>query len=142
VEDVSRGSAAEPGLRQRVKAWALPVALYVAITIQSSFAFHVPNIPIAYLDKLAHAVIYGMLGALVAQAVRRSAERPVSAMTTVVVVAAAASCLGALDELHQYFVPGRSSDVFDALADVIGAALGSGLYLAISRLLGRAAARK
>ena len=40
----------------------------------------------------------------------------------------AASAYGATDEFHQLFVPGRSCDVFDWLADTTGAALAVGLY--------------
>jgi len=36
--------------------------------------------------------------------------------------------LGALDEWHQRIVPGRSADVFDWVADVVGAWLGVALW--------------
>jgi VanZ family protein len=36
-----------------------------------------------------------------------------------------ASLYGATDEFHQSFVPGRSADVLDWLADTLGAALGA-----------------
>jgi len=35
------------------------------------------------------------------------------------------AALGALDELHQYFVPGRSALVTDVLLDTASAALGA-----------------
>jgi VanZ family protein len=38
------------------------------------------------------------------------------------------SAYGASDEWHQSFVPGRSTDVRDWIADTIGAALAIGLY--------------
>lgn len=43
-------------------------------------------------------------------------------------VVAAVSLLGALDELHQRIVPGRSAEFFDWVADVVGAWLGVALW--------------
>jgi VanZ family protein len=61
-------------------------------------------------DKLAHIIVYGLITALLLLATggRRA---------TLVVVAVIA--LGALDEIHQRSLPGRSADVLDFLADVI-----------------------
>ncbi|EAQ78412.1 VanZ family protein [Blastopirellula marina] len=41
---------------------------------------------------------------------------------------------GLLDEVTQSFVPGRSCDGLDWLADCLGAATGVGLYLLLARL--------
>lgn len=133
MEDVSREAAAEPGLRRRVVAWLLPIVYYGAIVIQSSFVFQTPDTHIPYVDKLAHFVIYGVLGLLIARAVIRSASRQPAALLTVALATAAVGCLGALDEVHQYFVPGRSADVFDGLADVVGAVVGSSCFALGSR---------
>jgi VanZ family protein len=43
--------------------------------------------------------------------------------------------LGTLDEFHQYFVPGRQSDVLDLLADAVGIALGVLAFIVIARKL-------
>lgn len=64
-------------------------------------------------DKLVHAAIYALLGALL----YRATGRPVWAF----VLAAAYGCT---DELHQALVPGRMADPFDAIADAVGALLG------------------
>ncbi|MGB5540538.1 MAG: VanZ family protein, partial [Gammaproteobacteria bacterium] len=40
---------------------------------------------------------------------------------------------GVLDEIHQYFVPGRQADVLDVLADVSGGLLGAGLMFLLLR---------
>ncbi len=62
-------------------------------------------------DKLAHATAFGVLGAFLYLASGRAG------------LAFALSVLyGVSDELHQMFVPGRSVDVFDLLADALGAA--------------------
>jgi len=41
------------------------------------------------------------------------------------------AAVGALDELHQSFVPGRHSCIEDVAADVVGVAIGLALYLAV-----------
>ena len=45
---------------------------------------------------------------------------------------AAASLFGASDECHQSFTPGRQADVFDWLADTLGACLAVALYVGSS----------
>ena len=35
------------------------------------------------------------------------------------------SAYGAIDEIHQYFVPGRNSDILDWVANTIGSILGA-----------------
>lgn len=53
---------------------------------------------------------------------------------------AVASMYGVTDELHQYFVPGRSCDVHDWLADTSGAAIAVIIGLAITSLVRRSRA--
>ena len=43
------------------------------------------------------------------------------------------SCLyGISDEIHQYFVPYRSADLMDVLADMIGGIMGVYIYQALA----------
>jgi VanZ family protein len=73
---------------------------------------------LAYLpagsDKVAHAFGYAVLGALLA----RATGRPRVAIVL-------ATLYGASDEFHQAFVPGRTPDVLDLAADLLGAAVGA-----------------
>ncbi|ADI14881.1 VanZ family protein [Truepera radiovictrix] len=62
-------------------------------------------------DKLFHAANFGVLGLLILFA----SGRPLLAVLL-------ASLYGAVDELHQATVPGRSADVADWVADTLGAA--------------------
>ena len=39
-----------------------------------------------------------------------------------------ASLYGISDEIHQYFVPFREADIFDGIADIIGAICGVWVY--------------
>ena len=63
-------------------------------------------------DKIAHAGIFGLLTILL----RLGGFKYWQALLL-------SSIYGLSDELHQYFVVGRYSDIFDWAADTIGAAL-------------------
>ena len=49
----------------------------------------------------------------------------------------ATTMYGASDEWHQSFVPLRDSNIRDWLTDILGGALGAGLFAAISHKCGR-----
>jgi len=76
--------------------------------------------PIVNVDKYGHFLVYGLLATLLC---RLGTGWPAAGWALL-----AASAYGATDEWHQLFVPGRSCDVFDWLADTTGAALAVGLY--------------
>jgi len=98
----------------------------------------IPSPPIPSADKLAHLGVYGVLGFLWFRCARAwpapavaPSPRPVRRSTwawTIVAVLA----YGISDELHQAFVPRRSPDILDVLADLGGGALGAGLAAAIA----------
>ena len=71
-------------------------------------------------DKVVHALMYGGLAWLVARAEPLVVRRALP----FVLVLAAPSAFGAVEEWHQQFVPMRSASVGDWLADTTGAALG------------------
>ena len=48
-----------------------------------------------------------------------------------------ATLFGVTDEIHQYFVPGRQADVFDVVADAVGALAGALFVAFLSRVLDR-----
>lgn len=80
------------------------------------------GIPIPHLDKIVHAVVYGLLAAIVSLGLRRSG-RNVSPKIQFHLPWIFASLYGLSDEIHQYFVPERNSDVADFLANTSGAIL-------------------
>jgi VanZ family protein len=75
-------------------------------------------------DKYGHFLVYGLLGTLVCRTGR--------GWRAGLLALAAASLYGVSDEWHQSFVPGRSCDVWDWVADTSGAALAIGLYLGVT----------
>jgi VanZ family protein len=86
-----------------------------------------PSLPsISHIDKLGHLGMYGVLGGLTMWAALPAADWRRRAL----VVLAAVSLFGAFDEWHQQFVPGRSQDRRDWLADTAGAGLGIMLAVA------------
>jgi VanZ family protein len=103
----------------------------------SSFALAAPGGPeIPYFDKIAHfGYFFGGGGLLSAYFFRRNPESPNwnrLMLTTVLLIAV----VGALDEYHQSFTPGRSgNDVFDWLADVSGATAGTLVFRWLHGLL-------
>jgi len=112
-----------------VRRWAPPLLWAVFIFMLTSL----PGVLFAGIraptntDKLVHCTMYGILGLLAARAAL--AARPRARIVLIVLVAI--SLLAALDELHQHFIPGRSMDIRDWMADTIGATVG--LMLATRR---------
>jgi VanZ family protein len=86
-------------------------------------------------DKLFHLIAFGILGLLTMGAQQTSREGYSARRVWLVVLAV--TLYGILDETHQYFVPGRNADVFDALADALGALLGAWTMYFLARILHR-----
>lgn len=97
--------------------WWLPaLALLAAIWTLSSSA-DTPGPPLVHpLDWLAHFVTYLALG----YCLGRATGRPLTALVL-------AAWWGALDEVHQAFVPGREAGLTDWLFDFLGALIGAGV---------------
>jgi hypothetical protein len=99
-------------------AWAL---LIFALSSIPGGAF--PASKLFSYDKLLHAGVYAVLGAFTFMALPRSLSRRASVL--VVLAGAITTLYGFTDELHQLFVPGRSADLRDVLADAVGGLLGA-----------------
>ncbi len=87
---------------------------------QPDDSFDLPSFPGA--DKLAHLIIYGTLAAAIifafAPETRQKKRWPLVGMVILI-----ATLYGVSDEIHQSFIPGRSPDIIDVLADLAGAAV-------------------
>lgn len=99
--------------------WLWPVIVALMIVAAS----HRPRLVATGVtngDKVVHFAVYGLLATLVARLGPgwRGAAWGLFA----------ASLFGATDEWHQSFVPQRSSDIMDWIADTTGAALAVALY--------------
>ena len=107
-------------------AWALALGWMVLIALLShqlvvAGPATASGLPLA--DKLDHLAEFAVLGALLWNAV--SHHHPLPGVTPAMFVLALGAGYGALDELHQSLVPGRSMELSDWLADAVGVALGS-----------------
>ncbi len=91
-----------------------------------SIPLHVP-----FADKIAHFCFYGAMGFLCALW-RRECGRSVP--RAILEGAMFAALVGAADEIHQRWIPGRTEDVIDWAADAFGGSLGAVLSRIFSRL--------
>ncbi|MBM3842162.1 MAG: VanZ family protein [Verrucomicrobia bacterium] len=72
-------------------------------------------------DKVVHFAVYGLLGTLACRPARTWRGAAVAVLVT--------SAFGASDEWHQSFVPGRTAELADWVADSAGAACAAVLYV-------------
>ena len=93
-------------------------------------ALHTPML-FSGQDKLLHAGVYALLGLLLLGAQPRPVNGYSGRQVTISVLLA--SLYGLSDEIHQYFVPGRSSEALDWLADTVGALIAVSLLAWLSR---------
>ena len=79
-----------------------------------------------FQDKIAHLILYSGLGFLTARFIAAS----YGLKTTLVWILTTVFCLayGISDEIHQTFVPGRSCEIGDVVADVVGGFAGGVLF--------------
>ena len=112
-------------LARRIDLW-LPVVVWaLLIFVLSGIPGLATGVGVWHLvlRKVAHAVVFGILGALAYRALRHEAGAIV-----------AASAYAASDELHQALVPGRVGSPLDWLIDTGGVVAG---VLLASRWLAR-----
>jgi VanZ family protein len=90
-----------------------------------------PKLPVPHMftfqDKFLHAGAYFIMGLLAWRGFKHLLSEPVRLALASVVFC---SLYGISDEWHQSFVEGRSSDVFDWIADTSGAGLAAYLLCA------------
>ncbi|NOX08830.1 MAG: VanZ family protein [Gammaproteobacteria bacterium] len=81
-------------------------------------------------DKLVHAIAYGALAFFLAGALQQWIKKDGTRFFTACLVVI---LYGISDEWHQYYTPGRHADIYDVIADAVGAILGVGLFYLLSR---------
>jgi VanZ family protein len=103
------------------------VIAYMALIFGLSSIAQTPAF-VGGVDKDLHAVLYSGLSALLVRALAGGWHRRLT-LGTVVAAVAMAAAYGVSDEFHQSFVPTRSVEAMDVVADTVGAALAAfGLY--------------
>ncbi|HEX5660524.1 MAG TPA: VanZ family protein [Polyangiales bacterium] len=123
-----------------ILAWT-PAVLYTLLiwwlssqVLDIAFMSRVP-----FQDKGVHFLEYGALTFFIAFA--HLYTWPARTLAGPLVAAAFTTALGLLDELHQGFVVGRFSDIYDLLADATGALIAALAFLAV-RAVQRALSRR
>ena len=108
----------------------VPVLLWATFIFLLSAMANPPSPGPKFLmkDKLGHWGVYGVLGWLIAIALRRSHN--LSLPKTFVLAILIGSAYGASDEFHQRFVPNRTCDVMDWFADTLGASAAAAAFYA------------
>jgi VanZ family protein len=84
----------------------------------------------AHQDKVMHAGAYFIMAVLTWRSFIHYLKQPYALAIISLVFC---SLYGGLDEWHQSFIPGRTPDMGDWIADTIGAAIAIGLLTRLSR---------
>ena len=121
----------------------LATRLLIAAVVYGAIIFAVSQVPGSELaklnvdvwDKAAHAAEYLLLGAVIMGwlVTRRSSSARTAPWREVAITVGIVLVYGALDEVHQSFVPGRQPAITDVAADVIGGTVGAMAVLVLSR---------
>ena len=106
----------------RERRYLLLLAGWVALTLTLTSIPH-PEFGSSFpaADKIAHFGFYGVAGFLF---VLWRRETGAGAAAAVIWAAIFAALLGAVDEVHQQWIPGRSMELLDWVADVAGGTAG------------------
>jgi len=108
----------------------LPVILYgIGIFILSSISdLNAPDLGFEPQDKFYHILFYTPFGYFIARSLSRQ-DYFLKVKEKYWILAVLLGVLyGISDEIHQYYVPGRFSSYWDAVADGLGVCLGVYLY--------------
>lgn len=112
-------SPAQGGAAPWARRWAPVVVWAAVIVILTSIPGIRPPINVGYSDKIAHFGVYAILGWLAGRAMLapRTPGRLLAVWTSL-------ALFGALDELHQIWIPNRMTALSDWVADLLGLAIG------------------
>jgi VanZ family protein len=83
-------------------------------------------------DKVQHMIAFAVFAVCAAFwfPLKQWRLRP---FRTALIMALIACAYGAVDEIHQYFVPGRNCNVWDWIADAVGAVAGASAVLLVAK---------
>jgi VanZ family protein len=110
--------------------YQLPAVLWgVVIFVSSSLpSDSLPRISILHNDKVAHFVVFSLFCVLTHRAIRFQNRIPLVSRYALVFSVLITILYGAIDETHQFFVPGRVPSWLDLSADAASAFLYAGAF--------------
>ena len=123
----------DAGDRLNVRRWLPPLLWAGVIILATSMPSGLVPQQVTAFDKAAHFSMYAVLAGLLA----RHLSEGTSVWRAALIAIAIAACFGAIDEWHQQYIPGRSTELADWYADSLGAAAGTLLFALYSRLRSR-----
>jgi len=95
--------------------------------------------PFPYFDKFAHFTVYLIAGFFFSRFLKEEGkEKQIVLLITVLVI----SLIGGADEIHQRWISGRVSSVYDWMADLAGGTMGALITLTLTRMKERVALYK
>ncbi len=111
---------------EKRKIWLIyiPLTIYwvMLFTATSLPAYNLPSL--GFYDKLNHLSAYTILSLLLNLTLIYQRKSKILFEKASVASILIASTYGALDEIHQMFVPGRFAELLDWIADFSGAVIG------------------
>lgn len=115
-----------------VQTWGPAWAMMALIFAMSSIS-ELPASAGGIDDGVVHALEYGMLAALLLRGFAGRRRAGVTGRAACLALFAATG-YGLTDEMHQWFVPGRTADPADLAADAVGASVAVALIWAWRRV--------
>ncbi|HLF87181.1 MAG TPA: VanZ family protein [Nitrospiria bacterium] len=107
-----------------------PLSSWIVVILYAALIFYLSSGPITAdvpgSDKMYHMIEYGIFSLLLYNALSSSfkKERPWKIVLLAIILTI---LYGISDEFHQLFVPSRSSDPYDVVADASGAIIVQGM---------------
>lgn len=118
--------------------YIIPIVLYSCLIfyLSNQPRLPMPDLGILGWDKLIHFAAYFLYGILMQMAVIAVAVKKTQ-KNQIFIVILLCSLYAFSDEYHQSFVPGRDADIYDVLADLLGALTSLLLYKRIGQIVKR-----
>ena len=82
-----------------------------------------PKVDFKFSDKIVHIILYSALSSAFYISIRKQNKVGLFSEHAFIFSIVLSALYGISDEFHQYFVPNRSCDVYDMIANTIGATI-------------------
>lgn len=107
-------------LRYHLPLFVMLVGIFILSSIPSN---NLPQLEFEFEDKLIHIGLFSILFLCFVWSLKHQKRFTLLARNYLILSLVFTILYGMLDEFHQSFVPNRTSDIYDWLADSVGALL-------------------